>query len=209
MLMTDIHVRSFNGAGLKPYLHTVAKLRTEIFREYPYFEEPDLEHESNYLRKLTSCKEAIAVLIFDNTTLVGASIGQPLNREEAAVQQPFKEKQLDIDSYFFFGDSALLKQYRGRGIGHHFFDAREAHVRHHKKFTHICFCVPDCSLDDPLRPKDYILLDDFWRKRGYVHFPEMKCYLSWRQIGEAKASKKQLSFWIKDLHSESHHKAHH
>jgi GNAT superfamily N-acetyltransferase len=198
--MTDIHVRSFTGAGLKPYVHSAAKLRLEMFRDYPYFEEPNLEYETQYLRKIASCKESIAVLIFDNTTLVGVSLGYPLNLEEAAVLRPFKEKQLDIDSYFFFGDSALLKRYRGRGIGHHFFDAREAHVQHHKKYRHICFCVPDCKESDPNRPKDYIPLNDFWRKRGYVHFPEMKCELSWQQIGETHPSEKQMSFWIKDLH---------
>lgn len=200
MLMTDIHIRSFTGAGLKPYIHSVAKLRMEVFRDYPYFEEPDLDHETRYLKKLATCKEAIAVLIFDNTTLVGASLGYPLSIEEPAIQRPFKDKHLDIDSFYVFGDSALLKHYRGRGIGHHFYDARETHVRHYKKFKHICFCVPDCNESDPQRPKDYIPLHDFWRKRGYVHHPEMKCYLSWVQTDETHPSERRMGYWIKDLH---------
>ena len=197
--MTDIHVRSFTGAGLKPYIHSVAKLRMEVFRDYPYFEEADLERETQYLKKLASCKESIGVLIFDNTTLVGASLGHPLNIEEDSVLRPFKDKKMDIDSFFFFGDSALLKHYRGRGIGHHFFDAREAHVHHYKKFKHICFCVLDCPEPDPQKPKDYIPLNDFWRKRGYIYYPDMKCHLSWKQIGEAHPTEKQMGFWIKDL----------
>ncbi len=200
MLMTDIHVRSFTGSGLKPYIHTIAKLRAEVFREYPYFKEPDLERETQYLKKVAACKESIAVLIFDNTTLVGASLGYPFNIEEPAVQRPFKERHLNIDSYFFFGDSALLKHYRGRGIGHHFFDARETHVQHDKKFKHICFCVPDCPPRDPLKPKDYTPLHDFWRKRGYIHSPEIKCILSWKQVEQSRPVERHLSFWIKDLH---------
>jgi GNAT superfamily N-acetyltransferase len=200
MLMTDIHVRSFTGSGLKPYLHSVAKLRMEVFREYPYFEEPDLDRETQYLRKLSSSKESIGVLIFDNTTLVGVSLGYPFSIEEAFLHRPFKERRLDIESYFFFGDSALLKIYRGRGIGHHFFDAREAHIAHYKKFKHICFCVPDCPESDPQRPKDFIPLHDFWRKRGYIQQPEMKCTLFWKGIGEARPTEKQMNFWIKDLH---------
>lgn len=114
LLMTDIHVRSFTGSGIKPYVHSIAKLRMEIFREYPYFEEPHLERELQYLNMVCSCKEAISVLIFDGTTLVGVSLGLPLSIEEPAVLLPFKDKHIDTDSYFFFGDSALLKQYRGR-----------------------------------------------------------------------------------------------
>ncbi|MGC1878446.1 MAG: hypothetical protein WA347_07755 [Rhabdochlamydiaceae bacterium] len=199
-LMTDIHVRSFTGSGLKSYLHPVAKLRLEVFREYPYFKEPDLDRETQYLRKLFSSRESIGVLIFDNTTLVGASLGHPLSIEEASVHHPFKERDLNVESYFFFGDSALLKAYRGRGIGHHFFDGREAHVAHHQKFKHICFCVPDCPEVDPQRPKDYIPLHDFWRKRGYTQHPEMRCFLPWKMIGESTVAQKQMCYWIKDLH---------
>jgi hypothetical protein len=200
MLMTDIHVRSFTGSGLKTYLHPVAKLRMEVFKDYPHHENPDLDRETHYLKKICSNKEAIGVLIFDNTTLVGVSLGYPLCIEESALQHPFKERRLDINSYFYFGDPALLKQYRGRGIGHHFFDAREAHVAHFKKFKYICFCVPDCPNPDSHRPKDFVSLVDFWRKRGYLHHPEMKCQLFSKKTEEALPPGRQMSFWIKELY---------
>jgi hypothetical protein len=196
-LMTDIHVRAFTGSGLKPYLHSMAKLRMEVFKDYPYFESPDLNHELLYLRKISSSKESIAVLIFDNTTLVGVSLGSPLEIEDPALHRPFKERHLNVGTYFYFGDSALLKGYRGRGIGHHFFDARESHVAQYKKFKHICFCVPDSA--DPNRPKDFIPLNDFWRKRGYVLHPEIKCSLSWKTVQDAKSSEHPMSFWIKNI----------
>jgi GNAT superfamily N-acetyltransferase len=200
MLLTDIHVRSFTGTGLKSYLHSVAKLRMDVFREYPYFEEPDLDRETQTLRKVLSHRESIGVLIFDNTTIVGASVGYPLAIEEKSLLKPFKERRLDIDSYYAFGDSVLLKAYRGRGIGHHFFDAREAHVAHYKKYKHICFCFPEHSETDTDAPKDFIPLSDFWRKRGYILHPEMKCTLSWKTIGEAHLTEKNMIYWIKELH---------
>jgi len=199
LLMTDIHVRSFTGSGLKPYLHSIAKLRMEVFKDYPYFEEPNLEKETHYLKTISSCKETIGVLIFDHTTLVGVSLGCPLSIEEPALLRPFKERRADIDSFFYFGDSCLLKHYRGRGIGHHFFDAREAHVAHFKKFKRICFCVPDCLEPEDIQPKDFVPLVDFWRKRGYIHHPEMKCYLNWKKIDKAHPSEQQMSFWIKEV----------
>src|SRR6267154_1949937 len=100
LLMTDIHVRSFSGASLKTYLHSVAKLRLEVFKEYPFFEEPDLDREAQFLRKIFSNKDSIGVLIFDNTTLVGASLGYLLSLEEPSLQRPFKERNFDVESHF-------------------------------------------------------------------------------------------------------------
>jgi hypothetical protein len=140
------------------------------------------------------------VLIFDNTTLVGVSLGLPLSLEEEALQRPFIERGMDIDSYYYFGDPGLLKEYRGRGIRHHFFDARETHVTQYKKFKHICFCIPDCSETDPTRPTDCVSLTDFWRKRGYLYHPELKTTLFWKKLDETRGSKIQMRFWVKNLH---------
>ena len=168
LLMTDIHVRSFTGPHLKTYLHSIAKLLAEVFREYPYLQETNMENQIKHIKEAAAYKESIAVLIFDNTTLVGASIGMPLTAESKEIQAAFLERKFPIQNYYFFSASVLLKPYRGRGIGHHFFDVREAHVLHYKKYMHICFCSPLRPELDPERPEDYLPLDDFWRKRGYV-----------------------------------------
>jgi GNAT superfamily N-acetyltransferase len=201
MLLTDIHIRSFTGSGLKPYLHSMAKLRMDVLKEFPYLKEPDLFQELTYLKKIVTCKEAIGVLIFDNTTLVGLSLGYPLVIDELEVKRPFLEKQLDLTTYFVFSDSLLLKQYRGRGIGHHFFDTRENHVHHYKLYTHICFYVPargDEKRED-LSSRDTISLNDFWRKRGFTRISDMHCKLSWKEVGQTHPKEHLMSYWMKDL----------
>ncbi|MBY0529092.1 MAG: hypothetical protein K2P51_02765 [Rhabdochlamydiaceae bacterium] len=199
MLLTDIHVRAFIGASIKTYIHSIAKLRSDVFREYPYLAEPDLIRETNILRRIASSKESVGVLVFDNTTIVGASFGMPLAILDE-LKKPFLDKHLNLDSYYFFSESVLLKHYRNRGIGHHFFDVREAHVVHLKKYQHICFCTPVRPENDPLRPESDFPLNDFWRKRGYIPHPELKCQLAWKEIGQAKPTDKWMTFWIKDLH---------
>lgn len=202
MLMTDIHVRAFVGPALRTYLHSIAKLRTDVFRDYPYMEEPDLNRETLELRKYIASKESIGVLIFDNTTLVGVSLGIPLSLERDAIRKPFLDNLSDISSYFYFGESALLKQYRNRGIGHHFFDVREAHVKQFKKYKHICFFDPIRPEVESFKPVDYLPLHDFWRKRGYVHYPDLQCHVIWKEVHEEEATEKPLTFWIKDLHED-------
>jgi hypothetical protein len=198
-LMTDIHIRSFTGQHIKTYLHSLAKLLEELFKEYPFFRETNIEQQIKYIRDVAAHKESIAVLIFDNTTLVGASIGMPFAGESAQLHQPFLERHLSPQNMYYFSASLLLKPYRGRGIGHHFFDVREAHVLHYKKYTHICFCVPVRPEEDPERPDDYLKLDDFWRKRGYVHHADMQCQAQWTSALTQRVETQPMSCWMKSL----------
>ena len=198
MLMTDIHVRSFSGSGIRPYVHSIAKLRCEILKDYPYFEDLNPHTEADILRKLSLSPEAIGVLIFENTTLVGVSFGYPLVLEEIELHTPFKEKGWDIDSCYFFGESTLLKPYRGRGIGHHFFDARELFVSQFPSFKRICFCAPTSIDSIEERPSDFVPMHDFWRKRGYIHHPEMQVTAHKKRAGDYP-NEIPLSFWIKNL----------
>lgn len=199
MTSTNIKIRSFTGAAIKAYLPNIARLRLEVFRDYPYLQEGDMEHEMQYLKKFISCKDAIVVLVFDSSEIVGASLGIALEHESDLIKKPFKEKKIDLSAFYYFGESTLLKKYRGRGIGHHFFDQREGHVTKLKRYKHICFCSVLRPEDDERIPSDYLPLDDFWKKRGYVKHPEMLALLSWKDIGRTKPSVKPLVFWIKNL----------
>lgn len=199
MLMTDIHVRAFSGSALRTYVHSIAKLRMDVFQEYPFFEAPDLYRELQCLQRYTASKEGIGVLVFDHSTVVGVSLGIPLTLERPEIQEPIQNRFGDTVSYYFFGESVLLKPYRNRGVGHHFFDVREAHVRHFQKYRQICFLDPVRPEIDGLKPPDYLPLHDFWRKRGYVHYPDLNCHLAWKDLQTKQNTEKALTFWISAL----------
>ncbi len=199
LLMTDIHVRSFTGSHLKPYAHSVAKLRSEVLKEYPYYKEVDLAHELEEIKRVTSCKDAIGVLISDSSILVGASLGYPLSLCEPALCAPFIEQGIDLATFFYFSEPVLLKPYRGRGMKHHFFDTAETYVLQHKKFTHTCFITPLHAEGESQQPDDFFPLYDFWRKRGYVQASEMQCHLSWKEVHKAAAIDHTMTVWIKEL----------
>ena len=46
----------------------------------------------------------------------------------------------DITKIFYCGESVLLKSHRGHGLGHAFFDGREAQAKKLGGFTHSSFC---------------------------------------------------------------------
>lgn len=98
-----------------------------------------------------------------------------------------------------FGESVLLPEYRGRGLGVRFFHEREDHARALGRFDLTCFCAVDRPLDHPRRPAGYQPLDRFWEKRGYRRQPALKASFSWQDLDEDRESPKSMTFWMKRL----------
>ena len=197
--MSNIKIRAFTGSGVKTYIPSLAKLRIDVFKEFPFLYAGDMDYEMRYLKKFTSCKEAIAVIIFDGQKIVGASTGLPLEDESEEIKKTFIEHGSNPADYFYFGESILIQSYRGRGLGHHFFDIREAHVAHLKRFKHICFCTVIRTQNHPRRPSDSMPLETFWKKRGFTEHPHFRGTLSWKDLDEEKETAKPMIFWTKDL----------
>ena len=167
-----------------------------MFRDFPYLYDGDIAYEQKYLRLYAETPGAAVIIARENDRVVGASTCLPLAAETPGVQQPFRDAGMDVDKIFYFGESVLESAYRGRGIGVAFFQAREAQAAGYQMTT---FCAVQRPDDHPLRPQDYVPLHDFWRRRGYRQRPELICTMSWRDIGEARETPKQLMFWTKDL----------
>ena len=68
--------------------------------------------------------------------MVGASTGAPMIEHADEFGEPFKKAGYDISKIFYCGESVLLKSHRGYGLGHAFFDGREAQARSLGGFTH-------------------------------------------------------------------------
>ncbi len=165
-----------------------------MFREWPYLYEGDLAYETGYLGKYVASSQAAVIAAFDGDALVGASTCLPLADETAEVMAPFVAAGLDVGGYFYFGESVLRRQWRGRGIGAKFFEAREAQAQ---GFAFTTFCAVRRRADDPRRPAAYKPLNAFWVKRGYTERPELVCRMSWREAGDDAATAHDLVFWTK------------
>lgn len=197
--MAGVRIRSLVGAESQKYLSAVAALRIEVFRHYPYLYDGDLAYEANYLRVYAESARSVFVLAQDDDRIVGAATGIPLQDDSAAFQQPFLRRGMDVSKVFYFGESVLLPSYRGQGIGHAFFDAREAHARSLGAFAWTAFAAVERSPDDPRRPPLHRDNDAFWHKRGYQPHADMRMQLAWKELGEVKESEKALRFWLRRL----------
>ena len=195
--MEQIKIDTVSGKEITPWLDDIAKLRLQVFREFPYLYEGSLEYEAEYLRRYAASERCVFVLAKANRTIVGAATGLPLQDADDAFQEPFFAQQLPVADYFYFGESVLDQKFRGRGIGHMFFDAREAFAWQ-LGLRRTTFCAVERPLEHPLRPLEYRPLDEFWQARGYRKHPELIAHFSWQDLHENAETAKPMVFWIKN-----------
>jgi GNAT superfamily N-acetyltransferase len=118
--------------------------------------------------------------------------------QKAEFRAPFEARGLDTARLFYFGESVLLADYRGRGLGHAFFDHREAQARRCGA-TATTFAAVIRPEDHPDRPLGYVPLDRFWRKRGYAPVPGFVTHFPWKDHREAEESPKPMQNWLREL----------
>lgn len=196
-MTSDITIRRFTGADVERHIPDVARLRIEVFREFPYLYDGDMEYEAAYLRTYSASQDSVIVLAFDGDQIVGASTAVPLRHETDEAKRPFVAKDINPDDVFYLGESVLLKPYRGRGIGVRFFQERETHARSVGVFRWFAFCAVERPDDHARRPRDYVPLDQFWGNRGYRKRPEMRTTFTWRDLDEREQTAKPMVFWMK------------
>lgn len=187
-----------SGQAITPFIPELARLRIQVFREFPYLYDGDFGYEAHYLEKFTDVPAATLVVARDGARIVGASTALPLGVAEPEIQAPFLEHGLDVPDWYYFGESVLERAYRGQGLGVQFFQFREARAQE-LGYTHATFCAVIRPDDHPARPADHAPLDAFWTRRGYVKRPELVCGFSWKDVGEPTETIKQMMFWTKKL----------
>lgn len=193
-----MEVRPLTGAALRQALPDVARLRIEVFRAWPYLYDGDLAYEESYLRPYADSAQAIVVGAFDGDRLVGASTGAPLPDHAEDFAAAFQGSGIDMADVFYCAESVLLPAFRGQGVGHAFFDEREAHARR-LGFGACAFCSVIRPPDHPARPADYRPLDSFWRARGYEPLDGVVAEFRWKDLGDALETAKPLQFWMRRL----------
>lgn len=192
----SLGVTPASGEALRAALPDLARLRTGVFRAFPYLYRGSPGYEERYLQTYLEAPGALLLLVRDGAEVVGASTALPLIHETADLQRPFLNSGFSPEQVLYLGESVLREQYRGRGLGHRFFDEREAHAQR-LGLPVTAFCAVQRPADHPARPAGYRPLDAFWRARGYAERPDLETTLSWQDLGEAGETAKPMRFWVR------------
>lgn len=193
-----LSVKVLRPDALHAALSDLAALRISVFQDWPYLYDGDAGYEERYLERFAEAPGAILVTAWDSDQMVGAATGAPLGEHDAAFAEPIAAAGFDPARVFYCAESVLLKPYRGQGMGHRFFDLREAHARA-LGFELSAFCTVIRQSDHPARPQSYRALDSFWRERGYAALDGAIAKYDWRDVGAPRETTKRMQVWIRSL----------
>jgi GNAT superfamily N-acetyltransferase len=196
---SQIEISRVTGERLRDIVPELARLRVAVFRDWPYLYDGDEAYETGYLQTYVRSPRAAVIVARAGARIVGASTCLPLGDETENVIAPFRARGWDTERFFYFGESVLLPELRGQGVGVAFFSEREAHARAVSACDYAAFCAVQRPSDHPARPADYQPLDAFWARRGFLRRPDLTCEMAWKDLGDAEETSKPLMFWMKSL----------
>ncbi|WP_298284664.1 GNAT family N-acetyltransferase [Novosphingobium sp.] len=191
-----VEVRPLTGGEIAGALDDLAQLRITVFAAYPYLYDGDAAYEAQYLAEYAAAPDAVLVAAFDRARIVGAATAAPMMHQKAEFRSPFEARGIDTARLFYFGESVLLPEYRGAGIGHAFFDQREVQAVACGANA-ACFAAVVRGEDHPARPADYAPLDVFWAKRGYAVVPGLTTELAWKEHGCEAERVNVMQYWMR------------
>lgn len=179
-------------------LRALATLRMTVFRSWPYLYDGSMDYEADYLAEFLADEAAVLIVARVGDIPVGMATASPMAGQADAIRQPFLRAGRDLGAISYFGESVLLPQFRGQGIGHRFFDEREAAAREAGASLAV-FCAVQRDSSHPARPPAARDLQPFWEGRGYRQTPDFSTAMSWKEVGQADESEHLMHFWQKHL----------
>ncbi|MGF1649354.1 MAG: GNAT family N-acetyltransferase [Hyphomicrobiaceae bacterium] len=198
----SLTVERLIGSAVAQAVPAVSALRCRVFRAWPYLYDGDEAYERAYLSDYAASPEAVLVVAKAEDEIVGAATAAPLGAHTNSFAALFESHGIAPDEVFYLGESVLDARYRGRGIGHAFFDLREDGGRtiataRGRPFAVFAFCGVIRPADHPLNPGNARSLEPFWRARGYTPKAGMIAPLAWRDVDQSTATNKQMQFWLR------------
>jgi GNAT superfamily N-acetyltransferase len=199
MKRSDVTIRCAQSDEVTALIPYLADLRIRTFAAYPYLYMGSIEYEEYYLQQFITAPDALIVTAVNTSGIVvGCATGSALTGHHEEFSAPLAAAGFDLSKIFYFGESVLDAAWRGYGIGHAFFDAREAHAKA-LGYSSACFCTVVRSTEDPRRPKDYSSLDTFWDKRGYYSLAGVEAIYGWPEEQGGPSLPHSMAYWVKEF----------
>lgn len=197
--MNSITIEKYAGSEARKIAEDLAHLRLKVFWDFPYLYEGTVEYEKTYLETYFKAKHSFILIVKDGDKIVGATTGIWAREEEESFKKPLQAYGLNTDEVFYFGESVLLPEYRGLGLGKVFMQEREDYARSIPGIKILAFCSVERPSNHLLRPQGYKPLDEFWKSRGFSPAAGLFTEYSWKDRDEKEETVKKLNYWLKNI----------
>ena len=87
--MNHLKFIKLSGEEVRPYLKYLGHLRIQLFREYPYLYDGDIQYEEKYLQNYAQCPDSRIMIVADGERIIGATTSIPLKNEDSELRKPF------------------------------------------------------------------------------------------------------------------------
>jgi GNAT superfamily N-acetyltransferase len=197
--MTQNTFDVLTGNDITEAIDEIARLKIDIFTEYPYLYAGCMCHEVKSLRTFANVEHSFMVVMKDEGHIVGLLTGLPLVHEQQAVRCPFNKSMYPLNSTFHIREALLYPAYRGNGYASKMLNMAERHVRQLCMFNYIALATVVREVNHLKRPSAYRPLEGMWQHFGFKPLVNHICIMDWRDLGDKHVTAKPLIFWIKSL----------
>jgi len=199
----EIKIQTIIGNNISSYIDSIAEFRINVFKEFPYLYQGNVEGERKYLVNYANDPQATLIVAKVNSKLVGIATGIPLNASLHLLDDiriELSKKSFDPKKFYYCGEMIILEDYRNQGLGAKLYEQQKSQIQCWG-FTYFCALTVKRSTTHPLKPKNYIDIKNFLDKIGYKKFGfELPCH--WPTIlssGKVKNIKNKLILWTKEI----------
>ena len=200
-----VTVEIYVGKDSADYIEAVSRLRIQIFKEYPYLYEGELDYERRYMQGYTSDDKAMIAIARVDGILAGVSTGIPLVSDSEIVsdaKKVFSQENIDIGDFYYYGEVIVLPEFRGQGITTKLYSSQNDLIKTWG-FKHVCILTVLIYEHHPLKPLTYRSPDGMWQHLGFFrnklsvdyHWPTIQPDSSVKDVSNT------LEFWTMPLHS--------
>ena len=158
------------GEEIVPYIDAVSAFRIRYFREFPYLYAGSLSYEKEYMKGYSQEPQALLIVLErEDGKLQGFSTGMPLTADSDVVKeacQYFRKAGYDTDNVYYFGETILVPEQRGKGNYTKIVQERERAVKE-MGYTRACFMAVKREENHPQRPADYREPGPIFSHMGY------------------------------------------
>lgn len=188
------HMKIVRGHQIATFLEALGIFRIEIFREYPYLYDGDMDYERRYLSRYLRTPESILAVMSDGAAIQAACTGLPFSYEDGETQEPFAGE--DFSQIYYIGEVMVRPGLRGKGIGSTLLKTVLALIDHDKYQT-VCLYTVDRGVDHPHRHEGYRPPDSIWQRFGFAKDEKRKACYRWKDIGQQSETDKTMSVWAR------------